>query len=93
MVWPVYLKLGNMLFENDDDIVCEADGTHSIVSEMKKIGRKYMEKNEKDMQPTFEHKAMTFLTPTMKKLNFIDYRNRYKLQTDVEDYIKKIFGI
>lgn len=27
----------------------------------------------------------------MKKLNFVDYRQRYKVQTEIEDYMKEYF--
>lgn len=85
LVWPAYLQIANLLCEEYDN----NEEASSLVSDMKAIGREYVEKNAKDMEPTFEHKAMTFLTPTMKKLNFIDYRSRYKLHTDIEKYIQK----
>lgn len=34
---------------------------------------------------------MTFLTPVYKKLRFVEYRDRLKLYSDIEEYINKHF--
>lgn len=70
MVWPIYMKLNKLLAESESDLTDEVDNTCLIVSNMKQIGRTYIAKNEKDMCPTFEHEAMTFLTPNIKKTKF-----------------------
>lgn len=88
MVWPIYLKLFGVLAESDNDKIKEADGIYSSESEMKRLGRDYMEKNRSDFKPTFHHKAMTFLNPTMKKLNLINFSERMELHNDLEAHIK-----
>lgn len=87
MVWPIYSKLFEILAETNSDFEGELDGKYPISSNMKRLGREYMNKNKSDFSPTFQHKVMTLLTPTMKKLTFIDFRSRVKFQADVEDYI------
>lgn len=86
-VWTSFLDISDILKETLEDEVHEADGTFSITNEMKKIGREYYMKNEKDMTPSFEHKVMTFLTPHYKKLNFIEARDKYTLCAKIESYL------
>lgn len=88
MVWPIYMKLNNLLAKSESDFTDEVDSTCLNVSNMKQIGRTYIAKNEKDMCPSFEHKAMTFLTPNMKKLSFTDSTCRYKLHSKIEEEIE-----
>lgn len=82
-VWPVYLELMGLLaagYEDDDD-------DFSMVSKMKFLGRKYMDKNRDDMKPTFIHKFMTFLNPSMKKLKKISCDERAELHADIQSYL------
>lgn len=87
-VWTTYIEIKELLAANDQDEMNDLEGEYSMVSEMKKLGRLYVIKNDKDMAPTFEHKAMTFLSPMYKKLIFVDNRERYQLQIELEDYLK-----
>lgn len=66
---------------------------HSVIATIKEVGRKYLEKNERDMLPTFEHKAITFLTPNYKKLNFASYREKFQLHTQIEEYINMKYPV
>lgn len=91
MIWPTVFKISDLLKQNDDDFISEIEDTNSIVSDMKHIGVTYFSKNAKDIEPTMEHKFMTFLTPTMKKLKFIDSRSRFQLHCEIEDHIKNHF--
>lgn len=91
MVWPTYLSLFKLLAENDDDLLRDLENEPSIVTNMKRLGREYMKKNENDFEPSFYHKAMTFLTPAMKKLPIISLSERLKLHSDIESYIKQHF--
>lgn len=91
MVWPTYLNLFKLLAENDEDLLSDLENEPTIVYSMKRLGREYIIKNEKDFQPSFYHKAMTFLTPTMKKLSIIPLKERLQLHSDIELYINKHF--
>lgn len=90
-VWPAYLKLFGLLAEDDVDMLEELDGQISIVTDMKKLGRKYMETNKFDFAPTFEHKAMTVLNPTMKKLSKINFEERVQIHVQMEQYLDDHF--
>lgn len=79
MVWPMYLSLFGLLQDSEND--------STMISNMKDLGREYMEKNKTDFAPKFHHKAMTFLNPTMKKLGIIKLSERKALHTDVENYL------
>ncbi|RYE23595.1 MAG: hypothetical protein EOP45_06745 [Sphingobacteriaceae bacterium] len=63
----------------------------SLVSRLKYRGRQYMNKNLGDFRPTFYHKAMTFLNPSMKRLTQLSLVERMNFQVEVEDYIKTTF--
>lgn len=56
---------------------------------MQYLGRKYMVKNARDFMPVFEHRIMTFLTPTLKKLNFISPSKRRELHNEIEAYVSQ----
>lgn len=80
MVWPCYLDLVGLLAMNDyDDIEDLNQGAH-FISKMKKIGREYMFKNQKDFEPSFHHMAMSFLNPAMKKLRKVNNSERNALK-------------
>lgn len=91
IVWPIFLSLFGTLAENDDDLINEIEGDHSLEAKMKRLGRQYMLKNQNDFQPTFYHKSMTFLNPAMKKLSLIPLAERLKLHQDIETYIQEHF--
>lgn len=87
LVWTNFIRLKEALVASNTDKDNEMNGVYSITSEMKKLGRAYMEANKKDMEPTFEHKSMTFLTPSYKKLVFVNYSDRFNLHIEIENYI------
>lgn len=87
MVWPAFIRLSALIVKSENEEMMELEGTYSIVGNMKKIGGVYMEKNKKDMTPEFEHKMMTLLTPSLKKLIFLDGMARYQFHQEVEDYL------
>lgn len=89
LVWTTFIQINELLVTSDhESIDAIEDGPSSMVANMKEIGREYVKKNKKDMSPTFEHKALTFLTPNYKKLIFVDHREKYGLRCEIEDYIK-----
>lgn len=91
MVWPTYLRLFSLLAENDDGLLSDIEDDTGLVCSMKRLGREYMNKNQVDFEPNFYHKAMTFLTPTMKKLNIISMPDRLKVHDDIKKYLKTHF--
>lgn len=60
-----------------------------MVNEMRRLGRGYMNKNLEDFTPKFHHKAMSFLTPLMKKLSMIPFAHRLKLYNEIESFISE----
>lgn len=86
-VWPAYLRLFGLLAESEEDMSNDLEGQYSITMKMKKLGREYMSKNAEDFAPTFEHKVMTVLNPTMKKLNKISFAERNALNEQIEQYL------
>lgn len=82
MVWPIYLKLFKLLTENN-----EMDAGTVFVKKMKAIGRDYMQKNVRDFQPTFFHRAATVLHPEMKKLLEFNSLDREKIYREIENYV------
>lgn len=91
LVWTSFLDISDILKESEVDIEHGLDGQSSITIEMKKIGREYCVANERDMEPSFHHKAMTFLTPHYKRLDFIATRDKFKLQAEIETYLDDNF--
>lgn len=92
MVWPVYCTLFRLLAVTEDDTINELDGVYSIVANMKKLGREYMRKNRDDFRPTFQHKFMTLLTPTLKKCTFLgEYQDNElsELKGEIEQYMSE----
>lgn len=89
IVWISFLDIIDILKESEEDQLNELEGTISIVNEMKKIGRKYCatSTNVVDMTPSFLHKAMTFLTPHFKRLDFIAPRDKYDLYAKIQEYL------
>lgn len=87
MVWPIHLKLFGLLAENEEDFM--DDCMPSTLSDMKRLGREYMRKNQDDFKPTFYHKAMTFLMPSMRKLSIISSTERLSLYNDIVAYINE----
>lgn len=87
MVWPAFIKLSSLLTKSEDEEIMQLEGTYSIVNSMKILGEIYMEKNKNDMEPEFEHKIMTVLTPSLKKLVFLDSMERSQFYQKIEDYI------
>lgn len=85
-VWPIYTKLFSLLTDSDDDILDDLNDI-SLTLKMKSLGRSYMAKNQRDFAPVFEHKVMTFLTPVMKKLNFIDFLAKSTFHSELQEYI------
>lgn len=92
MVWPMYLNLLELLAENVEDQINEADGVNSMRTNMKFLGRRYMTRNHTDFLPTFYHKAMTFLNPNMKKLKKMSMNDRFNFQNEIEKYITEYFS-
>lgn len=87
-VWLKYLDINDLLKETEtEEIDLREEDSVGIVTAMKKIGRTYVDKNKKDMEPCFEDKTMTFLTPVYKKLSFLQYRSRVQLHMEIEAYI------
>lgn len=84
-----FIEIPDLLAKTAQEAIEELDGIVSVVAKMKGAGRAYVTKNLKDMTPTFEHRALTFLMPNYKKLFFLDYRDRHKLHCEVEDYIEQ----
>lgn len=92
MVWPVHVKLSKLLEETDADIINEIDNIKILTLSMKKLGRDYMKKNEQDFLPQFEHKVMTFLEPTMKKLVNVNQIERDALLSQIDIFIQNEYG-
>lgn len=85
MVWPISVEIHGMLAENDFESEPEFDG--EVISNMKKLGRKYLVDNKEDFAPSFYHKAITVLTPSMKKLKKIGEIERSEVYQSIERYI------
>lgn len=90
-VWPIHLQLFGLLAVSEDDQLKELSGEYSMIASMKSIGRAYMIKNANDMDPQFEHKAMTVLNPMMKKLKNIS--NRQELDDQIANYLDTHFPV
>lgn len=52
-----------LLFDKIKKILMTHGNSNSLVSQMKKVGLQYVEKNKKPFEMTEEHKIATFLQP------------------------------
>lgn len=75
MVWPVYLKIWDLL--TPDVTACDTEYGH-ISEEMKSEGLAYIRANLGDFEPKDHHKIATILHPLLKNLNVV--REAEKIQ-------------
>lgn len=87
MVWPIHYDLRLLLEESEDDRIADQENQSILTRSMKAIGRKYMGINKDDFEPQFEHKVMTILDPTMKKLTVFSLQERLDLGDQIEEYL------
>lgn len=83
-VWP--------LFERIKKILMNHGNSNSLVSQMKKVGLQYVEKNKKPFEMTEEHKIATFLHPYKKKLKFVSLQESLEVREIVKKRLDSLFG-
>lgn len=81
-VWPAYLKIVKHLLRKENDSY--------IVSEMKNIGRQYIEQKKKDIEPDMIHKVAVFLHPAFKNLGFADSQEQQKIHSYTRSKIRSV---
>lgn len=92
IVWPIYLKLETLLAKTEQDELDEISGIEaSLEANLRKLGREYMKKNRTDFEPTFYHKAMTFLYPESKKLGIVSRAEVYGFHNEIEERLNDLF--
>lgn len=85
-VWPTYSKVHVILKEDhysDDNSILQ------IIENMKLNGRKYIEKNNNDFEPTMKHKVACVLHPFYKHLPNVSERDRKEVYRHIESLIEK----
>lgn len=81
-----------LLFDKIKKILMTHGNSNSLVSQMKKVGLQYVEKNKKPFEMTEEHKIATFLQPYMKKLKFASLQESLEIREIVKKRLDSIFG-
>lgn len=81
MVWPTIVSLRKYLAANNED-----DG---IITEMKDIGRRYIEANSHDFMPKTVHKVATVLHPLLKKIALANDVEKNEVYGIIDDFIWK----
>lgn len=89
LVWPVFLQLRELLVEDifaaDDD-----DDAIALIEHMKSIGRRYMQVNQEDFEPTLRHKHAVMLNPIMKKMPIVDFVERQTIYSEIESTVDEM---
>lgn len=83
-VWPFQVKIKKYLSNIPNE--------NNLLSQMKRAGLQYMQKNETQFAMTKEHKIATFLHPYMKGLKFAPFAESVNVRGIVQKEIDSILA-
>lgn len=82
MVWPTFVSLKNYLADNNEDV--------DIISQMKEVGRNYLDGNIHDFMPKTVHKIATVLHPLLKNIALATEVERKDVYAVIDDFVWKL---